>query len=79
MKLSTWAKNNEMTYQTAWNLFKAGKLPVKAYKLPTGTIIIENDELSRDKLLKEIKIFCEKNYTDDMAKIKIQECNKILK
>jgi len=39
MKLSKWAKQTGVSYQTAWNIFKAGKLE-NAYKLPTGTIIV---------------------------------------
>ncbi len=43
MKLSEWAKKNGLTYQTAWNLFNKGKLPVKAVKLETGTILVEEE------------------------------------
>lgn len=43
MKLSDWAKNNGLTYQTAWNLYKNGNLPVKAYQLKTGTILVEEN------------------------------------
>jgi predicted site-specific integrase-resolvase len=39
MKLSKWAKEQGITYQTAWNLFKQGKIP-NAYKLGSGTIIV---------------------------------------
>lgn len=42
MKLSNWAKTEGISYQTAWNMFKAGKL-ANAYQLPTGTIIIKED------------------------------------
>lgn len=41
MKLSAWAKLQGVSYQTAWNIFKAGKL--NGYKLPTGTIIIQEE------------------------------------
>jgi predicted site-specific integrase-resolvase len=43
MKLSDWAKKQGILYQTAWNMFKAGKLP-NAYKLPTGTIIVPDEK-----------------------------------
>lgn len=39
MKLSHWAKKTGVTYQTAWNLFKQGKIP-NAYQLESGTIIV---------------------------------------
>jgi|GEM_PF-546688 predicted site-specific integrase-resolvase len=42
MKLSTYAKQLGISYQTAWKLFKDGKL--NAYKLPTGTVIVREEE-----------------------------------
>ena len=41
MKLSTWAKQNGLTYRTAWNLYHSGRLPVAAWQLETGTILID--------------------------------------
>lgn len=41
VKLSKWAKENNVTYRTAWNHFKAGLLRGK--KLDTGTILIEKE------------------------------------
>ena len=40
MKLSAWAKANGLTYKTAWNMWRAGKLPVPAEQLPTGTVLV---------------------------------------
>jgi predicted site-specific integrase-resolvase len=40
MKLSTWARLQGLSYKTAWRLWKAGKLPVPAEQLATGTVII---------------------------------------
>ena len=42
MKLSAWAKLQGITYQTAWSMYKSGKLK-NAYQLPTGTIIIQEE------------------------------------
>jgi putative resolvase len=39
MKLSDYAKSIGITYRTAWNHFRAGKIP-GAYQLSTGTITI---------------------------------------
>ncbi len=39
MKLSDYARSLGITYRTAWNHFKAGKIP-GAYQLHTGTIIV---------------------------------------
>ena len=42
MKLSTWAGQQGLSYKTAWRLWKAGKLPVPAEQLATGTVIIHS-------------------------------------
>jgi len=42
MKLSEWAKKKGVSYKTAWRWFKKGY--IKGYQMPTGTIIIEEDE-----------------------------------
>lgn len=44
MKLSAWARKQGVSYQTAWNWFSTGKLPVRAAQMPTGTIIVHEDE-----------------------------------
>lgn len=41
MKLSDWATKQGISYLTAWRWFKNGKLPVKAFKTPSGTILVE--------------------------------------
>jgi len=40
MKLSVWAKLQGLRYETAWKMWKTGRLPVPAEQLPTGTIIV---------------------------------------
>ncbi len=40
MKLSEWAKENGLSYRTAWRMFHAGALPVEAEQLATGTILV---------------------------------------
>ena len=40
MKLSHWAKEKGISYQTAYRMFQAGTLPVKSEQLPTGTILV---------------------------------------
>lgn len=44
MKLSDYAKKVGITYKTAWQWYKAGKL--KGYQMDTGTIIVTEDEAS---------------------------------
>ncbi len=48
MKLSTWAKNNGLSYKTAWRMWKDGTLPWPAEQLPTGTILIHPPTLPND-------------------------------
>ncbi len=50
MKLSEYAKKNNISYKTAWNHFKAGKIP-NARQLPTGTVVIDENETLKDKLI----------------------------
>lgn len=40
MKLSDWAREKGISYQTAWRWYKAGKLPVRHEQMPSGTIIV---------------------------------------
>jgi len=40
MKLSAWAKQNGLTYRTAWRMWRDGNLPVPAEQLATGTILV---------------------------------------
>jgi predicted site-specific integrase-resolvase len=48
MKLSDWAKQQGISYKTAWRWFKNGTLPVPHSQAPTGTIIVfpDADKLS---------------------------------
>ncbi|RME29516.1 IS607 family transposase, partial [Candidatus Parcubacteria bacterium] len=41
MRLSDRARKQGVSYITAWQWFKAGKLPVPARQLPTGIILVE--------------------------------------
>src|SRR5471030_3227419 len=41
MKLSVWAKQQGISYRTAWRMWKDGRLPVAASQLPTGTVILD--------------------------------------
>lgn len=45
MKLSEYAKLNNVTYRTAWNHFKAGMI-ANAYKLPSGTVVVPDNAKS---------------------------------
>lgn len=50
MKLSDWARKEGIQYGTALKWFHAGILPIPSYQLPTGTIIVNVEEKSSEKL-----------------------------
>ncbi|NCA89890.1 MAG: IS607 family transposase [Gammaproteobacteria bacterium] len=41
MKLSVWAELQGISYKTAWRMWKAKTLPVPAYQLATGTVVVD--------------------------------------
>ena len=53
MNLSVYAKEVGVSYRTAWNWFKAGKL--NAYQTPTGTVIVKEEIESSEKA---VAIYC---------------------
>jgi len=44
MKLSDWARKNGIDYKTAYRLFRSGKFPRPTEQLPTGTILVHEEE-----------------------------------
>lgn len=46
MKLSTWAKKNDLHYKSAYRLFKQNKIP-NARQLESGTIVIDDQKETR--------------------------------
>ena len=48
MKLSKWAKQQGISYRTAWHWFKLGTLPVSAKQLANGTILIAEQDQTKD-------------------------------
>ena len=60
MKLSSWARQQGLSYKTAWRLWKAGKLPVPAEQLIT-------DDIVRD-LHRVIVSMCARRYGKRAAK-----------
>jgi len=60
MKLSDWAKQNGLTYKTAYRMFKTGQLPRRSQQLPTGTILVFPDDadpgLKRSQMNRRIEV-----------------------
>ena len=61
MKLSEWAKKQGISYRTAWRWFNEGKLSVNAEQMPTGTIIIKEEE---DPLSNQVAIYVRVSSSD---------------
>jgi predicted site-specific integrase-resolvase len=68
MKRSAWAKQQGITYKTAWKWYKAGKLPVRAEQMPTGTIIVYPETTSEPpKVTIYVRVSSE-DQKEDMAR-----------
>lgn len=48
IKLSTWAKQNNVCYRTAWNWVSEGKFPLKTFISKTNRIFVIEDSNSND-------------------------------
>jgi predicted site-specific integrase-resolvase len=69
MKLSTYAKQLGISYQTAWRLFKDGKL--NAYKLPTGTVIVREEESQGSE--QSVAIYCRVSSSENKGNLESQK------
>ena len=58
MKLSDWAKEKGITYNTAYRWFKGGKIP-NAKQVDTGTILIDPGFSDAEEKLRRIKAILE--------------------
>lgn len=50
MKLTDWAKEQGISYLTAWRWCKNGKMPCPWYKAPSGSIIVTPDKKDTETL-----------------------------
>ncbi|HEB33147.1 MAG TPA: IS607 family transposase [Spirochaetes bacterium] len=64
MKLSTWAKKQGISYQTAWRLWKTGRLPLPAEQLATGTIIVKEPEAGYEKGTSSVVLYARVSSSD---------------
>ena len=76
MKLSQWAKKEGISYKTAHNWFRDNKLPVKSYQTKTGTIIVEDSNITNEN--KDVAIYCRVSSYDkkDDLKRQIERCQQ---
>jgi predicted site-specific integrase-resolvase len=69
MKLSHYAKQKGISYQTAWRMFKRGEL--NAEQLATGTIIV-NDEKQSINLDNKVVIYARVSSTENKSNLDSQ-------
>jgi len=75
MKLSQYAKKLGVTYRTAWNYWKSGK--IDAYQLSNGTIIV--NEYDNIKTSKELKVVIYSRVSSSQNKSNLEEqANRLL-
>lgn len=76
MKLSQWAKNNGLHYNTAYRLFKNNQLPVDAIQLSTGTILVKENQNVNTIKNKNVSIYARVSSYDkkDDLERQIQRC-----
>lgn len=69
MKLSEWAKLKGITYRTAWNLFKAGKIP-NTEVLESGTILV--NEIKKEEKSEYIVIYARVSSSENKDNLNAQ-------
>ena len=69
MKLSAYAKQLGISYQTAWRLFKDGKL--NAYKLPTGTVIVREEGAQGAE--QSVSVYCRVSSSENKGNLESQK------
>ena len=68
-KLSIWARENNVTYNTAHRWFREGKMPVKTIQNATGAIFVDEEEImERENIIRE---------TNTLVKTILKEINLI--
>jgi len=68
MTLRQYADKLGIHYRTAWNHYKRGLIP-KAYQLPTGTIIVPNDEITKAE---HVVVYCRVSSAGNKDNLKTQ-------
>lgn len=76
VKLSDWAKKNGVSYQTAWNWVKSGKMPNNIIKTDTGTILVEEENVKRKDEKTFIYARVSSNNKKDDLKNQLELCNQ---
>lgn len=70
MKLSTYARQLGISYQTVWRLFKDGKLD--AYQLPTGTVIVRENKAAA-VMTNSVAVYCRVSSSENKKNLETQK------
>jgi predicted site-specific integrase-resolvase len=69
IKLSTYAKRNNLCYRTAYNYFHSGTL--KGEQLESGTILVYDDQKDKSKIEK-VAIYCRESTSENSSSLNNQ-------
>lgn len=58
IKLSTWAKQNNVSYRTAWRWVNEGKFPHKTFVSQTGRFFVIEDNKPQEETNETVAIYC---------------------
>lgn len=74
MKLSQWAKQHDITYRTAWGMYRKGLLNDIAYELPSGAIRIKElpKETAEDPDNKKIATYARVSSSENKTNLESQ-------
>lgn len=64
MKLSAWARQQGLSYKTAWRLWRSGKLPVPAEQLATGTVIVQATSVEAERERERVALYARVSSAD---------------
>lgn len=73
IKLSTWAKQNDMRYLAAWKMVKNGLLPIET--LPTGQIRVIVDD--KPKVEEKVAIYCRVSNSQQASTTLQSQCERL--
>lgn len=67
MKLSEWARQQGVSYQTAWRWVKDGKMPVPVTQAPSGTWLVAEPTPDASAVSGRVVVYCRVSSADQKA------------
>jgi hypothetical protein len=79
VKLSEWARQQSVSYQTAWRWVRDGKMPVPVRQAPSGTWIVEGPAATTGRVIAYCRVSSgdQKNRLDRQAVRVVEGANAI--